>query len=274
MNESSNSWKIVTNENSSTFIPETWFSMKNEWKIIQKAFQEQAQANLDLQDEIRYLKADILNMDSQPVQSLDEDTLESNQIFTCIKDILDLQLKNASHQLVKSAVLLDEIKPFLNSDADYKDNITTILHDESTFQNEIMPSSDNNSLGKSLAQDSVKYQGSTEVLLNELSYSSSIPLVLSASTCSETDRSDFSDSYDDLTLYYGSKSYQEENNFLNSDDDQSSPLDISYMTKTNETDVVLIDSNEKCKISSQDILFSNWSKIDNCSAATNEENYV
>ena len=264
----------MTNENSSTFIPETWFSMKNEWKIIQKAFQEQAQANLDLQDEIRYLKADILNMDSQPVQRFDEDTLESNQIFTCIKDILDLQLKNASHQLVKSAVLLDEIKPFLNSDADYKEHITTILHDESTFQKEIMPSSDNNSFGKSLAQDSVKNQGSTEVLLNELSYSSSIPLVLSASTCSETDRSDYSDSYDDLTLYYGSKSYQEEDNFLNSDDDQSSPLDISYMTKTNETDVVLIDSNEKYKISSEDILFSNWSKIDNCSAATNEKNYV
>ncbi len=163
---------------------------------VQKAFQELNQKNLIQKNEIFSLRAEVFNLKLNQ-QSHDEhhySVSESKHFLDCIYDILDGHLKTASHQLVKSAMLLNEMHVVFKNDED-KESFATVTKAESGLE-EVM--ADCKSTRISSKPNPIELR---DEIMN-LSTNVLVPVVLSASSCSESDDSYLSD---DLESYYGNK---------------------------------------------------------------------
>lgn len=187
-------------------FPELDLSLKNDWNMVQKAFQELNQLSLKQRNEIFSLRAEVFDLKLNQ-NSLKEINMlpESNHFLACINDMLDSHLKNASHQLVKSAILLEEMRHVLCDSTDLGLNV---LMSASEFIAEGDTSgSDSNEL---LSQEFTLKVTEDQENFNKCWTGASNPMVLSASSGSECTSSYDSDLCDDLSLYYGTQSYRDE----------------------------------------------------------------
>lgn len=176
----------------------------DQWSAVQKAFQELNLKNLKQKNEIFNLRAELFKLKFNDHSSLEphNSVVEPMDFLDFIHSILDSHMKTASHQLVSSAMLLNEMRIILRNNED-DEIFQTATIDELNLDDGMVDY-------RLILSDERTIERRDELI--QIMNTSAIPVVLSASSCSEISLTYDSDLSDDLESYYGTSNYREHDN--------------------------------------------------------------